>query len=922
VLAAVLGALVAERGLAKDATAAKVTFAKDIAPILLKNCAGCHRPGEVGPFSLLSYDDAAKRADFLAEVTSSRRMPPWKAEPNVNKFCDERRLTDKEIELIAAWAADEAPEGDAASLPPTPTFPDGWQLGEPDLLLKMSEPFRVPAGGRDIYRCFVIPIPLDASKMISGVEFRPGNAKVVHHAIMFLDANSAAKQLEGLDGKPGFPSFGGPVIKPTGGLGSWTPGSMPRLLPDGLVKYLAQGSDLVLQVHYHPTGKVETDQSVVGVHFSKKPMMSKIVTGIAVLQTGLKIPAGDAHCEITAESHPLPVNVNVLALTPHMHNLGREFKVVAKLPNNSEVPLVWIKDWDFNWQGAYQFEKPIKLPKGSTINVKATYDNSDANPKNPFKPPKAIRWGEQTTDEMCLCGVQVFADRSSDLKQIAEMRGNELGACLEGGIPGQAEDDRKKAAARKLADKYKAAKEELAKKLAERRQSQLVASAAAPPSEPAAEDEPEEKPPVKSKKAAGKAGSAFPAEGMVLPEASKAFLGQFDLDKDGRLSPEEFNAMPEPMKAMIRQSPLFKSAGDKSGVKPGASPSDEEIPKQSASSEPATKKRAAKSAATEPADDADETVSVDDATEAPKPKARSTARAKTPSRAVSKGGTSYPLAGFLIPEDCRDVFAKYDLNRDGRLARGEYDKMPSAWKALVRRLLAPQPAVAEEESPEAVRPPRPVARKVVAPPVEETAADDAPEAVDESPVKSAPKAAPKAVAKTAAQYPVDGVPIPANLKPLTGNFDLDKDGKISRGEYDKLPDGWKSRFRKLAGLKEVPAAKPPADEAVEEPSDKVSVNKVVAKKTPAQPTEEEMPEEPAEEPVAQSSPAASEPKPEAPAKPAAKPEQPFPSEGIAIPENLRPIMTSFDTNKDGRISKEEFDKVPDYFKGPVRRMAK
>ncbi len=814
-------------------------------------------------------------------------------------------MTDKEIELIAAWAADEAPEGDTASLPPPPTFPDGWQLGEPDLLLKMSEPFRVPAGGRDIYRCFVIPIPLEVSKLISGVEFRPGNAKVVHHAIMFLDANGAAKQLEGLDGKPGFPSFGGPVIKPTGGLGSWTPGSMPRLLPDGLVKYVAQGSDLVLQVHYHPTGKVENDQSVVGIHFSKKPMMSKIVTGIAVLQTGLKIPAGDAHCEITAESHPLPVNVNVLALTPHMHNLGREFRVVARLPNNSEVPLVWIKDWDFNWQGAYQFDKPIKLPKGSTISVKSTYDNSEANPKNPFKPPKAIRWGEQTTDEMCLCGVQVFADRSSDLKLIAEMRGNELGACLEGGIPGQAEGERKKATAQKMADKYKAEKEEIAKKIAERRQSQLVASAAAPPSE-VAEDEPEEKPPVKGKKATGKAGGAFPADGLAIPENARLFLGQYDLDKDGRLSREEFKAMPETLQVLIRRGASSKPGSGEPAIKLDATASDEETKKRPATSKPAAKSRTAKPAAAESADDADAAASGDDPAEEPKPKARATTRVKTPPKAASKGGTSYPLAGFLIPEDCREVFAKYDLNRDGRLARGEYDKMPSAWKALVRRLLAPQPAVAMasepaepepgragEEPADAVRPKKSVARKVAAPPVEETAADDASEAAHEPPAKPAPKS----VAKTTAQYPAGGVPIPENVKLLTANFDLDKDGKISREEYDKLPDVWKSQVRKLAGLKDVPANKP-AEEGT------------------------------AEEPVAQGDPAAPEPKaeapakPEIPAKPVAKPEPPYPSEGLAIPENFRAFMTNFDTNKDGRISKEEFDKLPGLLKDHFRRNAK
>ncbi len=170
------------------------TFVKDVAPILWKNCASCHRPGEIGPFSLLNYEDAQKRADFLAEVTKDRRMPPWKAEPGFGKFQDERRLSADEIDVLANWAAAGAPEGDPKQLPKPPTFPDGWQLGEPDLVLKMEQPFEIPADGPDVYRCFVIPIPIDKDAMVSAVEFRPGNHSVVHHAILFLDANGKARQ--------------------------------------------------------------------------------------------------------------------------------------------------------------------------------------------------------------------------------------------------------------------------------------------------------------------------------------------------------------------------------------------------------------------------------------------------------------------------------------------------------------------------------------------------------------------------------------------------------------------------------------------------------------------------------------------------------------------------------------------------------
>ena len=250
------------------------TYNKDVAPILWKNCAGCHRPGEVGPFSLLTYKDAAKRASDLAEITSERRMPPWKAEPGFGEFHDERRLSDADIQTIAHWAESGSPEGDSKDLQPVPRFPEGWQLGTPDLVLRISEPFHVPADGRDIYRCFVIPIPIDSDKTVAAVEFRPGNRKVVHHALLFLDSSGAGRKKDEADPGPGYASFGGPGILPTGGLGGWAPGAMPRSLPEGMGKLLRKGSDLVLQIHYHPDGKPETDHSSVGIYFTKKPARS------------------------------------------------------------------------------------------------------------------------------------------------------------------------------------------------------------------------------------------------------------------------------------------------------------------------------------------------------------------------------------------------------------------------------------------------------------------------------------------------------------------------------------------------------------------------------------------------------------------------------------------------------------------------
>ena len=472
------------------------TYSKDIAPILWKNCAGCHRPGEIGPFSLLTYRDAAKRARFLAEITASRRMPPWKPEPGFGAFHDERRLSDREIQTIADWVEAGWPEGDANDLPPAPKFPEGWQLGTPDLVLRVPEPFHIPAGGRDLYRCFVIPIPTDSNRTVAAVEFRPGNRRVVHHALLFLDHTGAARAKDESDPGPGYASFGGPGILPTGGLGGWAPGAMPRFLPDGVGKFLRKGSDLVLQIHYHPDGKPETDQSVVGVYFTRTPART-IVGGIAVRTRNLDIPAGAPRYHATAQSEPLPVDVRAIGIAPHMHYIGKEMKVVAQAPDGKTTPLIWIKDWDFNWQGQYQFRSPVPLAKGSVIKLDAYYDNSAENPRNPSRPPKRVRWGEQTTDEMCLLGVQAVTDSLAELRTIIAMRGNRLGAALVGGAgAGEGAGTRLSAAAR-------------------------------------------------ARLAAGP---------IPIPERFQDALGRFDQNHDGRLSSQEIDAMPEGLRNRVRQA--------------------------------------------------------------------------------------------------------------------------------------------------------------------------------------------------------------------------------------------------------------------------------------------------------------------------------------------------------------------------------
>ena len=483
---------------AGNARAEVPTFNKDIAPILWKNCAGCHRTGEIGPFSLLTYKDAAKRSSFLAEITASRRMPPWKPEPGFGSFHDERRLSEQEIQKIADWANGGAPKGTPKTFPRCPGSPRAGSSERPTSCSKPLEPFDVPAKGADVYRCFVIPIPIDTNKTVAAFEFRPGNRKVVHHALLYLDNTGSARQLDESEPGPGYTSFGGPGILPTGGLGGWAPGSMPRMLADGMGKFLRKGSDLVLQVHYHPDGKPEKDQSVVGIYFTKKPAQ-KIVGGIAVRARNLDIPAGEHRFHTTAQSAPLPVDVQAIGIAPHMHYIGKEMKVVAQTPDGKTTPLIWIKDWDFNWQGTYQYSTPVKLSKGTVIKLDAYYDNSADNASNPNKPPKRVRWGEQTTDEMCLLGVQVVTDNPADLKSIITMRGNRLGAALMGGDAGDPSDRPAASLIRGMRDRLS-------------------------------------------------------TDGFPIPERFKEQLGRFDTDNDGKLSTKEIDAMPEGVRNRVRQA--------------------------------------------------------------------------------------------------------------------------------------------------------------------------------------------------------------------------------------------------------------------------------------------------------------------------------------------------------------------------------
>ncbi|HEY4088958.1 MAG TPA: hypothetical protein VGM43_23680 [Bryobacteraceae bacterium] len=420
--------------LAGSAFGATPTFNKDIAPILFQNCAECHRPGQVAPFPLLSYSDASRRASLIATVTAKRYMPPWKAEAGYGHFMGERRLSDAQIALIGEWARSGAPEGDPRQKPSPPQFSSGWQAGRPDTVFSLPRPFQIAADGRDVFQCFVIRLNFTADRYVKTVEFHPGNARVVHHALFFLDTTGEGRQLDAASPEPGYSCFGSPGIDVAGGLGGWAPGARPRRLPDGVAQTVTKGSDLIVQIHYHPSGKPESDQSSIGLTFGDPPQK-----GFANMLAGTRqidLEPGNAHQEVT-DWILVPEDVDLIGIAPHAHLLCREMNVDARLPDGSTEPLIRIKDWDFNWQGQYRYAEPVRLPKGTRIEMRYVYDNSAGNPHNPSNPPKRVTFGEQTTDEMALVFLQVLLPHPEDAPRFRrELIQSRLDQFLsEGGLP-------------------------------------------------------------------------------------------------------------------------------------------------------------------------------------------------------------------------------------------------------------------------------------------------------------------------------------------------------------------------------------------------------------------------------------------------------------------------------------------------------
>lgn len=409
-----VGCLLEEPG--EGGTDGELTFNRDVAPIVFSNCVACHRDGAVGPFPLTSYEEVSKRAKQIAQVVTERVMPPWKPAPDYGHFANERRLSKPQIALFRAWAEADVPEGNPDDLPPLPTFPKGWQLGKPDLIVKMTEPFRLYADGPDLYQHFVIPLGLSEDRVINAVEVHPGNAKIVHHAHMFIDNTGQARQLDEADPSYGYTRFGGHGITNAAYLGGWNPGATPHFFPQGTGRLMPKGGDAVFQIHYHPSGKPELDQTQIGVYFAP-PEAQQLITDLIVGNVDLVIPAGNDNVRFNAE-YTTPVSLLLMEIRPHLHLLGKSFQVRGLLPNGGEVPLIKIDDWDFNWQDSYVFDPIVRLPAGSKIQIQTAFDNSEKNRDNPHSPPKTVYFGEESTDEMSSCAIRVTTDTYPELQRV------------------------------------------------------------------------------------------------------------------------------------------------------------------------------------------------------------------------------------------------------------------------------------------------------------------------------------------------------------------------------------------------------------------------------------------------------------------------------------------------------------------------
>jgi mono/diheme cytochrome c family protein len=402
---------------------AETTYTRDVARIMQAKCQQCHRPNDVAPFALMTYDDAVTYAEDIKQALKNKTMPPWKPVPGFNEFLGSYAVTDDERNTILAWIDGGAPQGDLADMPPPlPVSQSRWELGEPDMILTMPE-YTPPVRATDTYRCFVLPTGLSGNRFISAMQAAPGNPQVVHHVVLYLDETGESMKLDGKDGQPGYNCFGGPNLSNAGDLlhgttlGAWVPGARTRRLADDIGVPITKGAHIVMQVHYHPGGREGADKTQLGIWFADSASIKHRLINIPVVNTEFVIPAGASAYEVKAA---LPINPfltgKIVTVTPHMHNLGRQIKVEVEDRDGTKRPVIYIDNWDFNWQGSYTPVDPVPMPAGSTVRVTSIFDNSAGNPKNPNNPIAPVGWGERTSDEMCVALIGVIFDNEAALR--------------------------------------------------------------------------------------------------------------------------------------------------------------------------------------------------------------------------------------------------------------------------------------------------------------------------------------------------------------------------------------------------------------------------------------------------------------------------------------------------------------------------
>jgi len=390
------------------------TFHKEVSRILQGKCQQCHRPNDIAPMELTTYEQAVDWAQDIKRVVNEGIMPPWKPVAGHGKFRDGYGLTEQEKQDLLAWIDGGTPLGDAADRPEPLPARGEWSLGTPDKEFSMPEPF-TPVRGRDIYRCFVIDPQLDEDKNVSAIDVLPGNRKSVHHVILYLDTTGEAEKLDAEEEGPGYSCYGGPgtpLLSANGvgnlsldllsfSLGGWAPGARAQHLPAGTGMFLSKRAKIVMQVHYFTSVSVEPDQTRIGLYYSPGRVDKRLIF-LPMVQTRLALQPGDANASVNFNFLLPPLlDAKVINIFPHMHLLGTDIKVEA-MRGNTVTPLIWIDKWDFNWQGAYTYEEPVALPALTNLRLTCKYDNSANNPRNPSNPPKLVRWGEGTEDEMCV----------------------------------------------------------------------------------------------------------------------------------------------------------------------------------------------------------------------------------------------------------------------------------------------------------------------------------------------------------------------------------------------------------------------------------------------------------------------------------------------------------------------------------------